>query len=357
MKVAIVGTNGLPAKYGGFETLVEYLAEYLQDEFELTIYCSGRKPVDAHLSNFPQVRLIYINIKANGWQSIFYDFLSLMLSIFSHDKVIVLGCSGSIFQPIFYPWRSKIIMNLGGLDWQRSKWSFLTRKYLLISENFGIKFSGTIVSDNVGISKYILQKYKRSSVVIAYGGDHAVFVDNNKNELGRYGLVPRQYACVVARIQDDNNIGHMCEAFLEANLPLVVIGNWQNSEYGNRLKKKYDNVSNLILLEAIYDKVELNRIRSNCMLYVHGHSAGGTNPALVEAMNLGLPILAYSNEFNEYTTGGLARYWKNVEELTELLKNLDIDWLNECGQKMLEYAALNYTWETVASKYSRLLKN
>ena len=223
IKIAIIGTNGIPAKYGGFETLVEYLAEYLSSDFEITVYCSSNLQID-RLNYYKGVKLVYINLRANGWQSIFYDFLSLFYSYKKFDKILILGCSGSLFQPFFRSHRHKFIMNLGGLDWQRSKWNLFTRKYLKLSERLGVKFSGQLIADNEGIRKYLAKVYGVDSCVIAYGGDQVYKVESTQSDITRYPFLEKPYALTVARIQPDNNIELLCSSFNEGSLfPLVIV--------------------------------------------------------------------------------------------------------------------------------------
>ena len=134
----------------------------------------------------------------------------------------------------------------------------------------------------------------------------------SKDTVSKYPFLLNEYAFSLARIQPDNNVELILDSFVANSLyPIIFVGNWNNSGYGKSLKKKYKDNPNIVLLDAIYDSTELNLLRSNCMVYIHGHSAGGTNPALVEAMFLGLPIIAFSNGFNEYTTENKAIYFNN----------------------------------------------
>lgn len=354
-KIAVIGTNGIPAKYGGFETLVEYLAEYLAEDFEITVYCSS-KFQENKLNSYKDVNLSYINLNANGWQSIFFDFVSLFHSYKKFDKVLILGCSGSIFQPFFRSYKHKFIMNLGGLDWQRSKWNYLTRKYLKLSERLGVKYSGQIISDNEGIKEYLADEYGVDSCVIAYGGDQVFKVEPTQNDKEKYLFLEKPFAFTVARIQPDNNIEMLCNSFNESSLfPLIIVGNWNSSSYGQEIKKTYHNRSSLILLDAIYDQRELNLLRSNCFVYLHGHSAGGTNPALVEAMSLNLPIFAFDNIFNRYTTDNRAVYFTSSETLQNKLLNISMDELKQNANFMDTIAKSRYCWNKVCLDYARIL--
>ncbi len=351
-KIAIIGTNGIPSKYGGFETLVEYLVINLADRYEITVFCSAKTNKEK-VPIYKGVKLEYINLEANGWQSIFFDMVSIFKSYKRFDKVLILGCSGSLIQPLFKKYMHKFIMNLGGLDWQRSKWGFFTRKYLKLSEEIGVKYSKYIISDNLGIKDYLKSEYKVDSILITYGGDQVSSIEIEEDDIKKYPFLRSKYAFTVARIQPDNNIEMLLDSFDEkARMPFVFVGNWKKSAYGVKIKAKYRSRPNLLLLDAIYDHRELNLLRSNCAIYLHGHSAGGTNPALVEAMSLGLPILAYANNFNKYTTQNKALYFLNSLELTKLINSLSEVELSEIAQLMLHIATTEYKWQDIANKYA-----
>ncbi|MFT4800353.1 MAG: glycosyltransferase involved in cell wall biosynthesis [Flavobacteriaceae bacterium] len=353
-KIAIIGTNGIPSKYGGFETLVEYLVKYLSESYELTVFCSS-KTNTSKIKEYNGCKLRYVNLEANGWQSVPYDIISLYKSYKDYDKILILGASGSIVAPLFRKYKDKFIFLFGGLDWDRSKWSYLTRNFLKLSESLGIKNSTHLISDNAGIQNYISKTYNRESHLIAYGGDQVFKVDINTVDQEKYNFLKFDYAFSVARIQPDNNIILLLESFNEeSNMPFVLVGNWKNSTFGINTKNKYKNTPNLILLDAIYEHRELNLLRSNCKVYLHGHSAGGTNPALVEAMNLGLPIIAYDCIFNNHTTNFKANYFRNSGELKNILAQISDEELKINGNHMLAIANDLYKWEHIANKYSEL---
>lgn len=352
-KIAIIGTQGVPSKYGGFETLVEYLLINLSENFEITVFCSSKYYKDRKLKKYKGAKLQYINLDANGWQSIFFDAISILKSYKKYDKVLILGSSGAFILPFLSRYRKKFILNFGGLDWKRNKWNKFARYYLKISEKVAVLYCGQIIADNQGILEYIFYEYNKSSSLIAYGGDQAV---KAKIKEKKYKFQNTEYCMTVARIQKDNNIELILESFI--SLPknkIVIVGNWNKDQYGLDLKEKYKNYNNIYLLDAIYDLTELNILRSNSTIYIHAHSAGGTNPALVEAMNLGLPIFAYSSGFNEHTTHSKGRYFKSTKELSTLIGNADKTELSNLGNKMKKIAIENYTWDIISKKYQNII--
>jgi glycosyltransferase involved in cell wall biosynthesis len=355
IKVSIVGTQGIPNYYGGFETLAEYLTQYLAGDFEMTVFCSS-KVYPEKSKTFNNARLRYLPFSANGFSSILYDSVSLLLSL-SSDRVIILGASGGFIMPLLRPWRKKFLLNLGGLDWQRSKWSPSVKWIIRLLEKLAVKNTGTLVSDNMGIREYLRNKYSKESLLIEYGGDQCTRIIPHEKDFIEYPFLKSRYAFSVARVQPDNNVEMILDSCLKMDrFPVVFVGNWKNSPYGTDLKAKYSGKKNCILLDAIYDREKLDLLRSNCYIYIHGHSAGGTNPALVEAMSLGLPVLAFASVFNRYTTEEKARFFSTSEELSGMLKRITEEELDQVKKDLSEIAGKRYKWSVIAGKYADSLK-
>jgi glycosyltransferase involved in cell wall biosynthesis len=172
-----------------------------------------------------------------------------------------------------------------------------------------------------------------------------------------YPFLAKPYAFKVCRIEPENNIGIVLKAF--SMLPmytLVMIGNWKNSEYGVMLRGQYTSFANLILLDPIYDQHKLDLIRGNAYIYIHGHSAGGTNPSLVEAMYLGLPILTFDVSYNRTTTENKAFYFKDADDIVNIVSNTRISEFKEKSMQMKEIANRRYTWKVIADKYAYLFQ-
>jgi glycosyltransferase involved in cell wall biosynthesis len=354
-KVAIVGSVGLPAQYGGWETLVDHLTRRLSNSFELTVYCSARK-YNERLTEYNGARLRYINLDANGVQSIFYDLLSMLKAIRYADCIVVLGVSGCVFLPVIklIPCK-KFIVNIDGLEWKRAKWGRFAKLFLKLSEIAAVHSADVIVADNQAIQDYITTEYHRESELIPYGGDHAVRPARNDQILSDYGLKEKKYAFKVCRIEPENNLDLILNAFESYKaLDLVIVGNWGNSQYGVLLREKYDHLSHVHMLDPIYDQKILNQLRSACYLYIHGHSAGGTNPSLVEAMSLGLPVVAFGCDFNKETTRGEALFFNSSADLVRILEFLDDNLRVANSRKMKKIADEFYTWDEVSSLYSKL---
>jgi glycosyltransferase involved in cell wall biosynthesis len=354
-KISIIGTVGIPAKYGGFETLTEYLTINLCNQFDIIVYCSSKNYVEK-LETHNNAKLNYVNLNANGIQSIPYDVISILKSLGNSDTLLILGVSGCISLPFVRLFsKKKIIINIDGLEWKRDKWGKGAKRFLKYSEKLAVKYADAVVTDNKVIQEYVKAEYEKDSTLIAYGGDHVTKETMSEELKSKYLFLNEKYAFKVCRIEPENNIHIILEAFKEfTDLNLVIIGNWLNSEYGINLKAKYNKVDNINLMNPIYDQQILNQIRSNCYIYMHGHSAGGTNPSLVEAMYLELPIFAYGIQYNRETTKNKALYFNDKDELIELLENIDNESLQKVAVNMKVIAEENYTWEKISEQYSKL---
>ncbi len=355
--IAILGTVGVPANYGGFETLAENLVRYHDVNSlpeSLTVYCSSKsypEKTPAYLS----AQLKYVPLNANGAQSIPYDIVNLFSAIWNRsDVILLLGVSGAIVLPLIRLFSSaRIITNIDGIEWRREKWQGFAKKFLRFAEKMAVRYSHEVISDNGAIAEYVKQSYGEDSHVIAYGGDHALSVSGSS--LDEFNL-PENYAFAVCRIEPENNVHIVVAAF--AKLPaqtLVIVGNWNNSEYGREVRKRYAGKGNLYFLDPIYDLGKLYTLRKQAAVYVHGHSAGGTNPSLVEAMHFARPVLAFDCNFNRSTTESKALFFKDADGLQQLLESLSAEEAKRVGSDMLDVAQRRYTWDIVAKQYFALL--
>ena len=354
-KVAIVGTVGLPAKYGGWETLTSNLVDYLSQEFELTVFCSSKKYPDK-IAKYNGANLEYIDLEANGVQSIPYDVISIYRSLKFADTILVLGVSGCAFLPFLkLLGNSNVVVNIDGLEWKRAKWGRLAKWFLKFSERIAVRYADTVITDNKAIQDYLLEEYAVRSRLIAYGGDHTGKCALEDKDRRQYNFLNSEYAFTVCRIEPENNLDVILEAFVEYNsMPIVIVGNWLNSAYGIELRKKYQRHSDIYMLDPIYNQREIDVIRSNCYYYVHGHSAGGTNPSLVEAMYLGLPVIAFDISYNRETTHNKALYFDSKDGLVKALCGIEMSDLLENSKNMKLIADKNYTWDVITRKYAHI---
>jgi glycosyltransferase involved in cell wall biosynthesis len=355
MKLAILGTVGLPNRYGGWETLADNLVRYSEShpdpDRSVTVYCTARAyPEKAY--SYHGATLRYSRLNANGVQSIPYDAITMFDAAFRrHDRLLLLGVSGAVALPLLRLFtRAKIVTNVDGIEWRRNKWSNLAKRFLKWSEALAVRYSHTVIADNAGIAEYLKQTYGIDARVIAYGGDQAL--EGGGGEHALTVDLPDRFTLALCRIEPENNVEMILEAFSEASMPLVFVGNWNNSEFGRELKARFAEQPNLHLLDPIYDPAELFALRSKAVAYVHGHSVGGTNPSLVEMMHFGIPVLAFDCVFNRHTTDNEASYFADATSLTVLVEDLASQ---QNGDEMRRIANEKYRWETIGEHYFALL--
>ncbi len=355
-KVAIIGSAGIPASYGGFETLAENLTRMLGETVDFTVYCSSKK-YKKKQAQHNHAKLVYMPFGSNGKQSIFYDFFSMLHALFYADVMLILGVSGCVFLPLVrFLFRGKIIVNIDGLEWKRDKWTIFAKGYLRFSEMMAVVFSNTVIADHPIIQDYVKRTYKREAELVAYGADHAIKRPLSTELLKEYPFLKEPYALAVCRIEPENNVHMIMDALTRADvMAFVIIGNWDSNQFARDLKGQCLRYHRVYMLDPIYEQEKLDQIRSNCAVYIHGHGAGGTNPSLIEAMALGRPIYAYRADYNESVTDFSAKYYSSAADLYQLMRSLNSSELDGFSERMRRIASLKYRWSVVADKYSDLL--
>lgn len=353
-RVAIVGTQGVPAQYGGFETLVEnIIGDHRSGEVEYTVFCSA-KDYETQRATYKGTTLKYIPLfHANGIQSTPYDCLSMLRCITGYDTVVVLGVSGGLFLPIFrLLYHKQLIVNIDGREYTRAKWGRFAKWFLKTSEAMAVRSADVVIADNKEIQRYVLETYHKRAELIAYGGDHVLRTVSEERQtqiLQDLQVERKAYAVSICRIEPENNCHITLEAYAQSHQPLVFIGNWNWSKYGQELKERYGNSPNIHIVDSVYDLDVLYTLRKHARVYIHGHSAGGTNPSLVEAMFFGCPILAYDVVYNRETTYNQAYYYTNSTDLIRLSQSSHLD-----GTRMQELAQQHYLWKTIVKQYEAL---
>lgn len=356
-RVAIIGTTGLPAKYGGFETLAHHLVDRLNHRFNITVYCSNKyfAKKQSRPEFFNGAKLVYLPFNANGYQSIIYDICSIFHALRNSDVLLLLGVPGAIALPFVKLFTNKpILVNIDGQEWKRPKWNWIAKKILRFSERIAVNIADTVITDNCIIREYVEDYYNRKDAwLIEYGADHVSKQPKTAEAFVKYKFLDKKYAFNVCRIEPENNVHIILKAFAQRpNQILVVVGLWNHSSYGIELKKQYSQYDNIYLLDPIYEQEALNILRSNASLYVHGHSAGGTNPSLVEAMGLRLPVLAFDISYNRETTGHRAAYFRNSDDLLSVIDELTDFKKYEIANSLGQFAKEKYTWDRIANLYA-----
>ena len=360
-KVALIGTNGVPAHYGGIETLAEYLTRDLNEDYDLYCYCS-KTPKEKRQEYYHNTKLIYIPLKANGWQSIFYDGWTILRSLCKHDVLAILGCScpPAMFFKVFT--KKKILLNaIGGKETEKVRGLKLfgrievaVKKWM---EGIQARYADVVIVDNAANVEVFEKKHKVKAVLAEYGGDHAIAEPITPEMLEKYPFLSGKYDVTVSRAQEDMNIHMVIDAYKQVpERTVVIVSNWQKSEYGQSLyAENAGKYPNIILLNAIYNQKELNTIRSNAALYLHTHSMCGTAPSLVEAMYLGLPVICFKVPTNLETTEHKSIYFETVPVLVDALHDLNDATIDQLKKDMKEIANRRYYWERISGIYKECI--
>lgn len=349
--IAVVGTVGVPARYGGFETLAEQLALNISPNIAV-MHFYGQKSAytsDERDGDFGGHSRHFLPLSANGFQSMGHDVLAMLHAalVLRVDVLLILGVSGAWFLPflrLLRP-RLRIVINIDGLEWRRDKFGAGARRLLRVLEWLAVKTSDTIIADNAGLLPIISKLYGIKPVLIPYGGDQ-VFVPPTTDNL------PHNHWLVIARIEPENNSALILEAAFAARVPLVHIGNWDASSYGRSLKEKWQNTPGLTLMDPIYDQTVLAPLRSQAIGCIHGHSVGGTNPSLLEALFVTDRILAFDCPFNRATLDGMGEYFTDAASLAEALDRSGSGAITLNHLKVLQE---RYRWQSIASDYISVL--
>ncbi len=354
MKIAILGTRGIPNKYGGFEQCAEKLSErWVKKGHDVVVYNPDIHEYSKDEWKGVKIKRIFSKEDRLGiWGTFAYDYLCLKDAVKSDFDVIL--NLGYVPSALFFGLRKKansvFFTNMDGLEWKRQKWGSLLKKFIKFCEKRAIKFSDCLICDNPGIEDFYKSKTDGKTVYIPYGAE--IFENPQKEVLEDYGVSPKNYYLLIARLEPENNIEMILEGYVSANSkePFLVVGNYK-TKYGKFLKEKFEKSGNIRFLGGIYDYDKLSTLRMFAKLYFHGHSVGGTNPSLLEAMASGALIAAHNNPFNRYVLGENGFYFSSKEDVSRVLAEFDEGkrdkFVRENKNRILE----EFNWDSVAQSY------
>ena len=377
--IFIVGSRGYHFNYGGWETFTSNLVDYYDDKE--TIFHVGMVTDDKNLKEYNPSDNIIVNpiyVKSSGSIKMFiYSIRSFRFYLnyieknnISNAYIYVLGLK--LFNYLSLMKRKinklgvKVIVNPDGLEWMRSKWSYPIKKFFLISERLMLNNSDMIVCDGIGIKKYVDEKYPKlvsKTKYIAYGYDD---IDISKLDykavLKEYNLKENDYILMVGRCVPENNYEMIIDAFMRSNIDkkLVIVTNCSGSNYYNELKLKTEFYKDdrIVFIDGIYDKEKLCIVRNKAFSYIHGHSVGGTNPSLIEALSLTDLNILYDVCFNRDIGLESCLYFNDEKSLEDILNNTKL--LNDSKKKLGKLAKKrvkeNFTWRIIIDKYKEIFK-
>lgn len=354
MKIAVLGSRGVPNRYGGFEEMAAQVVPlWVKAGHDVAVYSISNHPEKVH--NFHGARVIHIyNPEPTlGLAGQFvYDLFSLIHARVKERPDIYLQLGYTTSALWSFLWDSKrSLTNMDGIEYKRAKYAGVLSSFLRWSERRAAARSKLLVADNPGIAEHLVQSYKNPITTIAYGAQVTHKHHYHLAELTSLHLESGKYHLHIGRVQPDNHVREILQAASESGEQLVAVGDY-STPYGRKLHSEFQSFSNIKFLGTLYKKSTIDALRLHCTSYIHGHSAGGTNPALLEAMGCGCFVLAHNNPFNNSVLGGLGGRWKDANDLKELMTRLPNASLKSVQKELAQERIREFfQWEKVADAY------
>ncbi|WP_107771167.1 DUF1972 domain-containing protein [Nocardioides sediminis] len=361
MRVAMLGTRGVPAHYGGFETAIEEIGRRLVERgHEVVVYCrdAGQEIVESYhgmeLVHLPAARRKSLETLSHSALSVSH----LLTRGRPCDVAVVFNAANAPFVPPLRAGGVPVVVHVDGLEWQRDKWRGAGRHYYRVVEGLAVRWADALIADAQGIADYYADEFGAPTELIAYGAP--VQEEPSAARLAELGLGARGYHLVVARFEPENHVREIVEGYTRsrARLPLVVVGSAPYSNgYTSQVKALAARDSRVRLLGGVWDQALLDELYANSATYLHGHSVGGTNPSLLRAMGAGTAVMAWDVVFNREVLGDRGWFFDRPETLAALLHESEDrpDCMVETGHALRERARKTYDWEDVADLYESLL--
>ncbi len=358
LRIALVGTRGVPARYGGFETCVEEVGSRLVERgHEVVVYCR-RLGTDrsAEPDTYKGMSLVHFGaMRKRSLETLSHTALSVQhLVRHRTDAAVVFNAANAPFLPVLRAAGIPVATHVDGLEWKRDKWGGAGRRYYLMAERLAVKWSDALIADAVGIQDYYLDKFAKPTDLITYG---APILDRaGDDRLAELGLTSGGYHLVVARFEPENHIDMIVEGYSAsaAELPLVVVGSAPYADAYTRLVHSLAD-DRVTFLGGVWDQQLLDQLYANAYSYLHGHSVGGTNPSLLRALGASAPTIAFDVNFNREVLGGAGRYFRDADDLRRQVEvsERDIAATVELGARA-RVRANRYDWEDVTDRYEGL---
>jgi len=360
MKIAILGTRGIPARYGGFETFAEELSARLVERgYDVTVYCEdhgGERP-----ARYRGINLVYLPVHRLGpLTTILFDLACLWHARKDYDVVYMLGYGAGAFCFLPRLWGSEVWINMDGVEWARSKWNGVAKLWFRMMEAAAMRTPDRVIADAQGILTHLRSRHMRmpAADVIAYGAP-VVETAPDVRFLDRWQLEPGKYYLIVCRLEPENTVREMVSWYLqsETRLPLVVVGGIDPpTGYVSELLRMNDG--RVRFVGSVYEKDVLTALRWHSLGYFHGHTVGGTNPSLLEALGCGNVVIAKSNIYNHEVAGSAAFFFNSGSSIPKIMQTIEsssakqLDLLKTAAR---ERVRRKYGWNSIADSYSRLL--
>jgi len=361
MVITILGTRGIPAAHGGFETFTEQFSLYLKERgWRVTVYCQEKGSGSIYEDDWQGIHRVHIPVLSEGARgTIVFDWLSTLHAAKSKAPILTLGYNTAIFCILYRLKGIKNFINMDGIEWRRGKWTLLERVWLYANEKIGAWVGNNLIADHPEIKNHLTRFVTPDKItVIPYSADLIKYADIK--QLDHFGLKPGKYAVLIARPEPENSVLEIVRAYSskKRGMPLVILGHYDPDT--NEYQKTVINAAGdeIMFVGAIYNQIQVQALRFYARFYIHGHTVGGTNPSLVEALGAGSPVLAHNNKFNRWVAGKDAAYFKTekecAEKITELIEDDEkISFMKEAARKQF---CQNFTADKIHGAYEQLLK-
>ena len=357
LRIALVGTRGVPARYGGFETCVEEVGSRLVDRgHEVVVYCRRLDGQETELPSFKGMSLVHLPaLKKRSLETLSHTALSVQHLIRHRtDSAIVFNSANSPFLPVLRAARIPVATHVDGLEWKREKWGTIGRRYYQLAERLAVRWSDALIADAVGIQDYYFERFHKPTDLITYG---APILDSaGSDRLAELGLTADGYHLLVARFEPENHVEMIVEGYAAsaASKPLIVVGSAPYADaYTQRVRAASDD--RVRFLGGVWDQELLDQLYANAFTYLHGHSVGGTNPSLLRALGASAATIAFDVVFNREVLGEAGRYFSTAADVSEQVERSEIE---PAETRMLgslaRLRADSYDWEQVTDRYERL---
>lgn len=358
LRIGILGTRGIPNYYGGFEHISEYVsAGLVQRGHSVTVYNSHNHPYTADNWNGVNIQHCYDPEYLIGAAGQFiYDMNCIRdARKRNFDVVLIMGYTSSSVWGRLYPKNSTIITNMDGLEWKRTKYSKPVQHFLRYAEKLAVKHSNYYISDSMVIRSYLAEKYSINSQYIPYGADMITQIEREQMDVKE--ALNEDYFLLMARMEPENNIEAILEGFNNSNSPrkFKVLGDTGN-RFGKFITHRFKNDERIQFKGAIFDNAKVRALQNNSYLYFHGHSVGGTNPSLLEAMASEALIAAHDNPFNKSVLNADAFYFSNANGVQQLVENVQRkDTERIMVRNNLQKIQYQFSWEKVIEEYESFI--
>ena len=351
MRIAMIGTRGVPVRYGGFETAVEEIGRRLVERgHEVTVYCRGEDRAPSYLG---MRRVVLPAVKARSAETLSHTALSVLHQVRDRaDVALVFNAANSPLLPVLRARGIPVALNVDGLEWKRGKWGPNGRRYYLVAERLAVRWADVLVADAVGIQDYYRERYGAPSRFLPYGAP--LLEDPALHRLSELGLAPGGYHLVVARFEPENHVDVILRGYIAsgAEQPLVVVGSAPYaSEHVEELQRLGASDPRGRMLGGVFDQELLDALYAGSSSYLHGHSVGGTNPSLLRALGAGAPVTAFDVDFCREVAGETGLYFADETDVATAVKTVEADpaAARERGTAGRRRAGERYRWDDVAA--------